>query len=79
MNLNDFTLDPDWDLIDGLSPEPMRKNGAREPLHDVDKTISEEEFESSLHKLPQVEELDHDQQEHFSSAESEEDKSSNKK
>lgn len=79
LNLNDFTLDPDWDLIDGLSPEPMRKNGAREPLHDVDKTISEEEFESSLHKLPQVEELDHDQQEHFSSAESEEDKSSNKK
>lgn len=77
LNLNDFTLDPDWDLIDGLSPEPMRKTSAKEPLHDVDKTISEEEFENSLHKFPQVEELDHDQTEHFSSTESEESKPSN--
>lgn len=79
LNLNDFTLDPDWDLIDGLSPEPMRKTGNRDSVSDTDRTISEEEFESSLHKFPQVEELDGDQGKHFSSTDFEDDKPSDKK
>lgn len=79
LNLNDFTLDPDWDLIDGLSPEPMRKSGNRESVSDADRTISEEEFESSLHKFPQVEELDADQDKHFGSTDAENDKPSDKK
>lgn len=69
LNLNDFTLDPDWDLIDGLSPEPMRKTGAGATASDSGKTISDEEFESSLHKLPQVEELEGDEDRHFTSTE----------
>jgi pilus assembly protein FimV len=79
LNLNDFTLDPDWDLIDGLSPEPMRKSTTREAVSDNDRTISEEEFESSLHKFPQVEELDDDQDKHFSSTDYEDEKPSDKK
>ncbi|GGD08485.1 type IV pilus assembly protein FimV [Halopseudomonas salina] len=79
LNLNDFTLDPDWDLIDGLSPEPMRKSSNREAVNDTDRTISEEEFESSLHKFPQVEELDADQDKHFSSTDAEHDKPADKK
>jgi pilus assembly protein FimV len=70
LNLNDFTLDPDWDLIDGLSPEPMRKTGGKDSAADVEKTITEAEFESGLHEFPHVEELDEDHDEHFSSSDS---------
>lgn len=79
LNLNDFTLDPDWDLIDGLSPEPLRKTGGREAISETDRTISEEEFESSLHKFPQVEELDEDRDKHFGSADADEDSTPGKK
>ncbi|TVP90025.1 MAG: LysM peptidoglycan-binding domain-containing protein [Pseudomonadaceae bacterium] len=56
MNLNDFSLDPDWDLIDALEPESTRKQ-------DNGKTANveadfDEDFESSLDRLPEVEELD---------------------
>lgn len=70
LNLNDFTLDPDWDLIDGLSPEPIRKTGGKDSVSDVEKTISEAEFASGLHQFPHVEELDEDHDEHFASSDS---------
>jgi pilus assembly protein FimV len=70
LNLNDFTLDPDWDLIDGLSPEPMGKTGGKDSAADVEKTITEAEFESGLHEFPHVEELDEDHDEHFTSSDS---------
>ncbi len=60
LNLNDFTLDPDWELIEGLTPAPPRKGGADGSLGDVD-----EGFESSLHEFPQIEELDDEHHEHF--------------
>ena len=55
MNLNDFSLDPDWDLIDALGPETKTRSAS-------DKAAEPEEldddFESSLDRLPEVEELD---------------------
>ncbi|GAA6130114.1 hypothetical protein NBRC116187_04740 [Halopseudomonas sabulinigri] len=57
LNLNDFTLDPDWDLIEGLTPAPARKSVEKpeaEPEEDDD------DFESSLHEFPEIEELDED-------------------
>ncbi|WP_174958854.1 FimV family protein [Halopseudomonas pelagia] len=66
LNLNDFTLDPDWDLIEGLSPEPSRLNAERDAAKEkARKEAKEDDFESSLHELPEVEELDHDHDEHF--------------
>ncbi|GGE40169.1 motility protein FimV [Halopseudomonas oceani] len=53
LNLNDFTLDPDWDLIEGLTPAPVRKNNRLDPI-----AIDDEAFESSLHEFPEIEELD---------------------
>ncbi|UJJ31906.1 LysM peptidoglycan-binding domain-containing protein [Halopseudomonas maritima] len=53
MNLNDFTLDPDWDLIEGLTPAPSRKAGKG-----ADEAMDNEPFESSLHEFPEIEELD---------------------
>ena len=70
LNLNDFTLDPDWDLIDGLSPEPIRKTGGKDSVANVEKTLTEAEFASGLHQFPHVEELDEDHDEHFSSSDS---------
>lgn len=70
LNLNDFTLDPDWDLIDGLSPEPIRKTGGKDSVANVEKKITEAEFASGLHQFPHVEELDEDHDEHFSSSDS---------
>jgi pilus assembly protein FimV len=53
LNLNDFTLDPDWDLIEGLSPAPRKnKDGGAE--------IIDDDFETSLHEFPEVEELEDD-------------------
>lgn len=67
LNLNDFTLDPDWDLIDSLSPEPARRNVEREAAREkAQNTAKDDDFETSLHELPEVEELDHDHDEHFS-------------
>lgn len=58
LNLNDFTLDPDWELIEGLTPPPRKSRGA-EPAEEA-----EDIFESDLNEFPEVEELDdHDQ--HF--------------
>lgn len=66
LNLNDFTLDPDWDLIDGLSPEPVRRNAKREAIREQARgDAKDEEFETSLHDFPEVEELDDDYAEHF--------------
>jgi pilus assembly protein FimV len=66
LNLNDFTLDPDWDLIEGLSPEPSRLNAERDAAKEkARREAKENDFESSLHELPEVEELDHDHDEHF--------------
>ncbi len=53
LNLNDFTLDPDWDLIEGLTPTPARKNSRLDPI-----ALDDEAFESSLHEFPEIEELD---------------------
>ncbi|WP_341708443.1 FimV/HubP family polar landmark protein [Halopseudomonas sp.] len=53
LNLNDFTLDPDWDLIEGLNPTPARKNSKLDPI-----ALDDEVFESSLHEFPEIEELD---------------------
>lgn len=74
LNLNDFTLDPDWDLIDGLSPEPMRKAGGKESAAGTERAITDAEFESSLHEFPQVEELDEDHEDHFTSTAADDDK-----
>lgn len=59
LNLNDFTLDPDWDLIEGLTPTAPRK--------DSESTFgaADERFESSLHEFPEIEELDDEHNEHF--------------
>lgn len=66
LNLNDFTLDPDWDLIEGLSPEPSRLTADREAAKEkAQRDAKDDDFESSLHELPEVEELDHDHDEHF--------------
>lgn len=67
LNLNDFTLDPDWDLIEGLSPEPGRRNvekmdAAREVQVSRER---DDNFETSLHEFPEVEELDDDHRDHF--------------
>ncbi|HBT57494.1 MAG: FimV/HubP family polar landmark protein [Pseudomonadota bacterium] len=53
LNLNDFTLDPDWDLIEGLTPTPARKNSRLDPI-----ALDDEAFESSLHEFPEIEVLD---------------------
>ncbi|MCC4261047.1 LysM peptidoglycan-binding domain-containing protein [Pseudomonas aestusnigri] len=53
LNLNDFTLDPDWDLIEGLTPTPARKTSRLDPI-----ALDDEAFESSLHEFPEIEELD---------------------
>ncbi|RGP56787.1 type IV pilus assembly protein FimV [Pseudomonas abyssi] len=61
MNLNDFTLDPDWDLIEGLTPTPARKNSKSDSA-----PVDDEPFESSLHEFPEIEELDeHDSFNHL--------------
>jgi len=61
MNLNDFTLDPDWDLIEGLTPTPARKNSKTDSA-----PVDDEPFESSLHEFPEIEELDeHDSFNHL--------------
>lgn len=59
LNLNDFTLDPDWDLIEGLTSGPVRKDA--EPTEPK----SDEPFESSLHEFPEIEELHDEHDEHF--------------
>ncbi|MEL0168028.1 MAG: FimV/HubP family polar landmark protein [Pseudomonadaceae bacterium] len=73
MNLNDFTLDTDWDLIEGLNPTPARKSSKHDPI-----ALDDEVFESSLHEFPEIEELDDldefDQQDNFSTLNGEEDK-----
>lgn len=53
LNLSDFTLDPDWDLIEGLTPTPARKTSRLDPI-----ALDDEAFESSLHEFPEIEELD---------------------
>ena len=57
LNLNDFTLDPDWDLIEGLSPTPARKSADKKPAEPQE---VDDDFESSLHEFPVIEELDED-------------------
>lgn len=73
LNLNDFTLDPDWDLIEGLNPTPARKSSKLDPV-----TLDDDVFESSLHEFPEIEELDDlddfDQQDNFSTLNDERDK-----
>lgn len=62
MNLNDFTLDPDWDLIEGLTPTPPRKANKTAD----EQPVEDEPFESSLHEFPEIEELDeHDSFNHL--------------
>ncbi|KKO00555.1 hypothetical protein LCGC14_0126460 [marine sediment metagenome] len=61
LNLNDFTLDPDWELIEGLTPGPAKKND----LKSTNTVIEDEAFESSLHEFPEVEELDDAHEDHF--------------
>lgn len=58
LNLNDFTLDPDWDLIEGLSPAPARKSVDKKAV-EAEQEI-DDDFESSLHEFPEIEELDED-------------------
>ena len=58
LNLNDFTLDPDWELIEGLSPAPSRKSTSKKEA-EVEEP-EDDDFESSLHEFPEVEELDED-------------------
>ncbi|WP_022964183.1 type IV pilus assembly protein FimV [Halopseudomonas pelagia] len=66
LNLNDFTLDPDWDLIEGLSPEPVRRSAEREAAREKAQSLAkDDDFESSLHDFPEVEELDEDHHDHF--------------
>lgn len=78
LNLNDFTLDPDWDLIEGLSPEPVRRNAEREAVREKARNLAkDDDFESSLHEFPEIEELDLDHDEHF--APTDDDKSGGKK
>lgn len=72
LNLNDFTLDPDWDLIEGMGPDSARKGGEKEPESTKD-FVKDEDFESSLHEFPEVEELEEDHDDHFSPATSESD------
>ena len=60
LNLNDFTLDPDWDLIEGLTPAKPRKSA-----DDAASAAADEPFESSLHEFPEIEELDDEHHEHF--------------
>ncbi len=57
LNLNDFTLDPDWDLIEGLSPAPARKSAEKKA---AEAEAEDDDFESSLHEFPEIEELDED-------------------
>ncbi|UAW99753.1 LysM peptidoglycan-binding domain-containing protein [Halopseudomonas nanhaiensis] len=59
LNLNDFTLDPDWDLIEGLTPSAPRKD------NETAFGAADERFESSLHEFPEIEELDDEHNEHF--------------
>lgn len=69
LNLNDFTLDPDWDLIEGLSPEPVRRNAKREAAREqAQRQVKDEDFETSLHDFPEVEELDDNYAEHFAAS-----------
>jgi len=56
LNLNDFTLDPDWDLIEGLTPAPARKTVEKQEAE----AEQDDDFESSLHEFPEIEELDED-------------------
>ncbi|MEH6566055.1 MAG: FimV/HubP family polar landmark protein [Halopseudomonas sp.] len=58
LNLNDFTLDPDWELIEGLSPAPARKSADKKQA-EADQA-EDDDFESSLHEFPEIEELDED-------------------
>lgn len=74
LNLNDFSLDPDWDLIEGLSPAP-RKPDVEEAPEPVEEEL---DFESSLHELPEVEELDHDDHDNHFAPGTEEEKTRNR-
>lgn len=56
LNLNDFTLDPDWELIEGLSPAPARKSADKKNAKA--EQADDDDFESSLHEFPEIEELD---------------------
>lgn len=61
LNLNDFTLDPDWDLIEGLTPAPgYRDSEDRDGEAEFD-AADDEMLRDGLRDLPQVEELDHDE------------------
>ena len=61
LNLNDFTLDPDWDLIEGLTTAPRKsKDVETEDAPDISNV-----FNSSLHDFPEVEELHDAHHEHF--------------
>lgn len=61
LNLNDFTLDPDWDLIEGLTPGPAPRGDAPgEPEH-MDDAAQDEMLRDGLRQLPDVEELDDDE------------------
>ena len=59
LNLNDFTLDPDWDLIEGLTPGPARKDAADQ--EQADDTAEDEMLRDGLRDFPEVEELDDDE------------------
>lgn len=63
LNLNDFTLDPDWDLIEGLTPAPRKNKNV--PAEDEAEDIFDSGFESTLHEFPEVEELDDTHEQHF--------------
>lgn len=63
LNLNDFTLDPDWDLIEGLTPAPAGYRDAenRDAVGSQAADAAEDEMlRNGLHQLPEVEELEHD-------------------
>ncbi|WP_150303780.1 type IV pilus assembly protein FimV [Pseudomonas saliphila] len=63
LNLNDFTLDPDWDLIEGLTPAPAgyRDSEDRDAVDSEAADAAEDEMlRDGLRQLPEVEELEHD-------------------
>ncbi|QIB52067.1 FimV family protein [Pseudomonas sp. OIL-1] len=61
LNLNDFTLDPDWDLIEGLTPAPGNRDPGSQDADAQPEPHDDEMLRDGLRKMPEVEELDDDE------------------
>ncbi|QJD58121.1 hypothetical protein HG264_03930 [Pseudomonas sp. gcc21] len=61
LNLNDFTLDPDWDLIEGLTPAPGNRDPEGQDPEAQPEPHDDEMLRDGLRKMPEVEELDDDE------------------